>query len=84
MVLPDHSIKINNVKSESNEAITCGDNSITCGDNFEIESESVLWHFILIITLDEYEEMNDTIVVQQWFSYHDILKVKPHTSEQSY
>ena len=28
----------------------------------------------------QYEEMNDTIVVQQWFSYHDISKVKPPSS----
>ena len=26
---------------------------------------------------DEYEDLNDTIVVQQWFIDHDILEVKP-------
>ena len=30
---------------------------------------------------DEYKEMNDTIVVQQWCSYQDILEVKPPSSD---
>ena len=46
-----------------------------------IAQSSIFWYFFLVSVSDfwkwrlrKYEEMNDTIVVQRWFSYHDISK----------
>ena len=40
----------------------------------EYNFKHITFHIVFEPALDdedEYEEMNDTIIIQQWFSYHD-------------